>query len=564
MRQILFSLTFLLLFINGRSQSPDSSNYSPGLDEINEFYINLGKKYSSNCGYLTMGNGDAGRSIALFSITNKSKAGEGKLRLLINNGIHPGEPDGINACMKFCRELLSNPKKYKSILDNIDIYVIPVYNVDGCLRRSSTVRANQNGPAEYGFRGNYSNLDLNRDFIKSDSKNAITFAQIFHFVKPHLLIDTHVSNGADYEYTFTYFFTQVDKLPLKMRSVVKILDDDFSKKMKEKKCEPFPYVNHHGEGQVSSLAAFNDSPRYCTGYAALFNCIGLTTETHMLKPFDNRVKATLLSIEALCEASILQKKEILAAYTDHTFPDDLIPVATEIDSTIKNTLQFKGFHAGYKTSNVTGLNQLYYDRKQPELLDIDFYPKYKTITTFKLPKYFLIPQSQTKVIERLNANKILLYEISRDTFVRVKFDVVSEFDAPKVPYEGHYLHNKIAYANTETVKFFVRGDFLVKVNEENKVFLANVFCPGATDSYFRWNFFDANMQQKEWFSDYVFDSLAEELIRTDEDLRRKFEKKKMMDSEFSRDRWAQLYFVYKNSKYYEQTAYEIPVYRIDE
>ena len=73
------------------------------------------------------------------------------------------------------------------------------------LNRNSTTRTNQNGPESYGFRGNARNYDLNRDFIKSDTKNAKTFAQIFHLVQPDVFIDNHVSNGADYQYILNSF-----------------------------------------------------------------------------------------------------------------------------------------------------------------------------------------------------------------------------------------------------------------------------------------------------------------------------------------------------------------------
>ncbi len=43
--------------------------------------------------------------------------------------------------------------------------------------RNSVSRTNQNGPEAYGFRGNGQNLDLNRDCIKQDSKNARAFAK---------------------------------------------------------------------------------------------------------------------------------------------------------------------------------------------------------------------------------------------------------------------------------------------------------------------------------------------------------------------------------------------------
>src|SRR5690606_27069284 len=77
----------------------------------------------------------------------------GKLVLFINNGIHPGEPEGIDASLAFYRDLLKKAN-LNSILKDIVIVMIPVYNIEGCLNRNNYSRANQNGPESYGFRGN--------------------------------------------------------------------------------------------------------------------------------------------------------------------------------------------------------------------------------------------------------------------------------------------------------------------------------------------------------------------------------------------------------------------------
>ena len=92
------------------------------------------------------------------------------------------------------------------------IVIIPVYNVGGALNRGSYSRANQNGPEAYGFRGNARNLDLNRDFIKCDSRNARSFNRLFNQWKPDVFVDTHTSNGADYQYVMTLISTQKDRL----------------------------------------------------------------------------------------------------------------------------------------------------------------------------------------------------------------------------------------------------------------------------------------------------------------------------------------------------------------
>jgi hypothetical protein len=60
---------------------------------------------------------------------------------------------------------------------------------------------------KYGFRGNARNYDLNRDFIKSDTRNK-SFVEIFHKINADVFIDNHVSNGSDYQYKLTYIMTQ--------------------------------------------------------------------------------------------------------------------------------------------------------------------------------------------------------------------------------------------------------------------------------------------------------------------------------------------------------------------
>lgn len=60
--------------------------------------------------------------------------------------------------------------------------------------------------------GNAQNLDLNRDFIKNDSREAKEFARIFQFLNPDILVDNHVSDGADYQHTMTLLTSQHSKL----------------------------------------------------------------------------------------------------------------------------------------------------------------------------------------------------------------------------------------------------------------------------------------------------------------------------------------------------------------
>ena len=102
--------------------------------------------------------------------------------------------------------------QYMGLLSNTAVCIVPVFNVSGAKNRSSTSRANQNGPEEYGFRGNARNLDLNRDFMKTDSRNARSLISAMSAWDPDVYFETHVSNGADHQYVMELFTTHPDKL----------------------------------------------------------------------------------------------------------------------------------------------------------------------------------------------------------------------------------------------------------------------------------------------------------------------------------------------------------------
>jgi hypothetical protein len=83
--------------------------------------------------------------------------------------------------------------------------------------------------------------------------------------------------------------------------------------------------------------------------------------------------------------------------------------------------------------------------------------------------------------------------------------------------------------------------------------------PNAPDSYFAWNFLDSYVQQKEYFSPYVFEDKAKELLANDAQLKKEFLMKKETDSTFNASSWSQLYFIYQNSPYYEPTHNVLPI-----
>ncbi|MFY7945261.1 MAG: hypothetical protein ACOVNZ_11790 [Crocinitomicaceae bacterium] len=306
---------FLILFCCQFSfgQSKWEGNSSPNYEELIA-HLKAVSKENPEVELYAMGPSDYGLPIYLCVINGERDSlktfdkAKKETTILINNAIHPGEPDGINACLIWLDRWIKNGKQ----TDNLPVIAfIPAYNVGGMMNRSSTSRANQNGPEEYGFRGNSRNLDLNRDFIKMDSENAFTFCKIFHALNPDIFVDNHVSNGADYQYVLTYISQMKERMAPSLRKLVYgNLLPSITKELRTKKLDLFPYVELKGETPNEGIVAFNDLPRYAMGYAGLFNSISFTVETHMLKPFPDRVKATYEFMDELINWTKINRKVI--------------------------------------------------------------------------------------------------------------------------------------------------------------------------------------------------------------------------------------------------------------
>jgi murein tripeptide amidase MpaA len=127
----------------------------------------------------------------------------GRVILLVQNSIHAGEMDGKDACLALLRDIVIAKTK-AALLDHAVFVFIPVYNIDGHERRSPYNRINQNGPEVIGWRGNGTNLNLNRDYMKADTPEARAFLKLFHRWLPDFFVDDHVTDGADFQYDVTY------------------------------------------------------------------------------------------------------------------------------------------------------------------------------------------------------------------------------------------------------------------------------------------------------------------------------------------------------------------------
>ncbi|MCF6351626.1 MAG: M14 family metallopeptidase [Cyclobacteriaceae bacterium] len=554
------------LTVYEKSNHLETSTYQEGID----FYKNLAGAYSEIT-IVEKGLTDSGYSLHIVIISKsgvfdiaKLKA-TGKAFLLVNNAIHPGEPDGVEASQMLARNLVED-KKLNALLDNTVVVIIPFYNIGGALNRNSTTRVNQVGPKEYGFRGNANNYDLNRDFIKADTKNARSFIQLFQELDPDVFIDTHVSNGADYQYVSTTIPTQVDKLGGSLSELMtkELLPFHF-KYMKEAGSIMTPYVNVWGmKTPDQGYNRFIDLPRYSSGYTTLFHTLGFMSETHMLKSFEQRVEATynyILGLLTFTNANASKIIELRTKTKESVKTQIEFPLTWELDKTKADTLIFKGYEVERPISELTGKTRLKYNRDKPYAKKIPYYSHYKPEITITKPDYYVVPKNQWKVIELLTLNGVMLEKVVAQKDIEAEIYHIIDYKTRNHAYEGHYPHYEVKISKTTKKVQLEVGDYLVPTNQWRNRYIIETLEPQAPDSYFNWNFFDTILQQKEGFSAYVFEDLALEILANNPAIKTAFEEKKEQDEVFSKDGYAQLLFIYNLSKYQEKAFLRYPIMR---
>jgi len=553
------------------SQSKWTGNTSPTYPELIEHLKKLDKAHKELSMY-NMGPSDYGFPIYLFVINGakdstrtfvKAQAGTS---ILINNAIHPGEPDGINSCLIWLDQWIAQEKP----LETKDgkklplIAFIPAYNVGGMMNRSSTSRANQNGPDEYGFRGNARNFDLNRDFIKMDSKNAFTFARIFHALDPDVFIDNHVSNGADYQYTLTYIASMKERMSPQMNELTYEKCIPFlEKNVKQQGWDLFPYVELKGETPAQGIHAFNDLPRYAMGYASLFHSVSFTVETHMLKAFPERVQATLAFMEGIIAYATENAMEIEEKRSDSKlWARNLTHYAYNYQLSEKaDSISFKGFEHSFPLHPITGLKELTYNRTLPYERAIPWYRTYVTADSVRVPKYYVVGGQEQHVIDRLNANHVVFETLTADQIDTLTVFSVKSYKSPSNPYEGHFKLSKIEVGESLQLLKLKPGDILIPSAQDAAMFIHASLQPRAEDSYLTWNFFDSYLQQKEYFSNYVFKDQIADILSKDQSLSEEYQLRKSTNEKFRNSEWDQLYFIYSRSPYFEQTFMRLPIYQ---
>ena len=549
-----------------------NQNQTASWDECIQFYQRLAVEFPRTLQFFEIGKSDAGRPIHAGIVTadgvfdRKQLQSEGRPVFFNNNGIHPGEPEGIDGCMALVRDFCLQPERLAALGRTVFLF-IPVYNVDGCVNRQNTSRVNQDGPEMFGFRGNSLHLDLNRDFIKCDSLNAQAFNRFFSAWSPDVMVDTHTSNGADYQYTMTLIQTQADKLGNGLGVFLRetMLPAIYTQ-MNERGWPTCPYVNPVQDIPDHGIEDFLETPRFSTGYAALHHTIGFMPETHMLKPFADRYASMRALVETVLDFTIANAAQIqtlraqarqAAASSTHT------AVSWKVDRNHASSFLFKGYQAVYRPSVIGHYTRLAYDRSQPWEKPIPYFNHFVSDVTVTRPKAYLVPQAWRAVIERLQWNGVQMQRVEKAQMLEAQTYQIESVQSRPNAYEGHLFHDQLTLVSRQQTVQAVPGDYLIDLNQPQARYVMETLEPQAHDSFFRWGFFNSVLEKKEAYSDYVFEDTAAEILRDEPATLALFDAWKQDHPELLNNQEAVLDFIFTHCERYREPEWCCyPVLRI--
>jgi hypothetical protein len=335
--------------------------------------------------------------------------------------------------------------------------------------------------------------------------------------------------------------------------------------MKKRGYDLIPYVNAFGDTPESGWPEFLEGPRYSSGYASLWNCFAFVPETHMLKPYPQRVDATYALMESFVSFTSENAgtiKSLIRQSFEQQQQADQFALQWKLNRDKWSDLVFKGYEAGKKPSGISGLPRLYYDRNKPFEKTVRFFNQYEVTDKVSKPSAYILPQGWWKVAELLQLNRVTMIPLEKDTTLEVEYYKIEQYTPSARAFEGHHLNSNVKLSTHKEKVSFRKGDWYIPLNQRANRFLIEVLEPQGMDSYFTWNFFDPILGQKEGYSSYVFEDTAEKYLKEHPELQKALEDKKSTDSSFAKSASQQLDFIFKNSPYYEPGHNRYPVYRV--
>ena len=257
-----------------------------------------------------------GRELPLVVVAKPQPATGGpveRLRLVCTGNIHAGEVEGKEALQVLLREIALG--QHDSLLDELELWIVPVFNGDGNERVDVKHRETQNGPVGgVGTRANARGLDLNRDFVKAESLEVRGLLGLWNEIAPHVFMDLHTTNGSYHGYHLTYAPSLSTNADPGLDSFARqVLFPEVTATLEQQHGFRTHHYGNFGSEDPRSFSTYDHRPRFGTNAFGLRGRLAILSEAYSYLPFQQRVEVTHAFVVQVLSSLAAHRKDLLAA-----------------------------------------------------------------------------------------------------------------------------------------------------------------------------------------------------------------------------------------------------------
>jgi hypothetical protein len=522
----------------------------------------------------TFGRSAAGRPLPLVIVSRERAFTAAAARrlakpvVLIQNGIHPGEIDGKDACLMILRDLALGRRR--ELLDAATLLVVPIYNADGHERISPYNRPNQDGPHRgMGFRTTASGLDLNRDYVKAASPEAQALVGLVAAWRPDLVVDDHVTDGVDHDWVLTWSWTEAPQLAAPLDAWMRRHLPAAAAATARAGHANGPYVDLKEANDPSKgFSSWVGQPRFSSGYFPLRNRPAVLVETLSYKPYEERVLATrdfLLALLAevgrdgagLRGAVAAAEAATVAAGTPLAPPSQLVLNFEE--SPDADRIRLPLYATYLETSQVTGRPLLRYRRGEVRPIEVPWYHGSRAGLALPRPRGYLVMPGWPQIEHCLRVQGLQVERLAEAVEIEVE---TLRLGAPQ-PAAGAY--QGLTRTSAEMSRKLERrrlpaGTLWVPANQPDFALAAQLLEPEAGDSLLSWGLLSTVWERKEFISPWVLEDKAAELLR-DPGVAAEWQRA-LADPKLAGDPQARYLWWFRHTPYWDETVGLMPCFRL--
>ncbi|MCU0255924.1 MAG: M14 family metallopeptidase [Vicinamibacterales bacterium] len=496
------------------------------------------------------------------AFTPREARATGKPIVLAQAGIHAGEIDGKDAGLMLLRDMTVGGTA-RDVLDQVILLFVPVFNVDGHERFSPYTRINQRGPVEAGWRANARGLNLNRDYAKVDTEEMRAMIAAIDEWRPHLYLDLHVTDGADYQADITYGFNGPEHAsPAIGRWLQEVASPAIDADLRAMGHHPSGLMQFVADGDpAKGVHGWWAEPRFSNGYGDLRHLPTILLENHSLKPYRQRVLGTRVFLESVLRLAARERASLLAAIeADASARRDPVVLEWGFDPARTRPIEIGAVSSDTRPSEVTGTEVLLWTGT-PVTRTVPFRPMDVPGATVRRPAAYLVPPAWREVIDRLTVHGIRTETLTAPLTLEVEMYRLPEAKVTAAGFEGRVMVQPGTPVLERRRETFPALTVRVPTDQPLGDLAIALLEPHAPDAFFRWGFFLSVLQPTEYVETYIMAPTAERMLADDPALRAEFEKALSADAAFAANPRARLRWFYERTPYADTRVRLYPVAR---